>query len=63
MEKIKELRTKAGVSQHKLALESGVSRYRISMAEVGYLTLTASEIRALETTLAIIAKQQVEALK
>ena len=63
MDKIKEMRNKFRVSQHRLALISGIGRYRISMAEIGYLILRDSEIRALETALALIEKQQAEALK
>lgn len=61
MKEVTNKRKQSKVSQFKLALTSGVSRFRISMAESGYLQLCADEVAALKKALDLILKQQAEA--
>jgi transcriptional regulator with XRE-family HTH domain len=52
MVRIQELRTMAGLTQFRLAKQSGVGRTRLSLAECGYIELRREEYEALEHALA-----------
>jgi DNA-binding XRE family transcriptional regulator len=52
MGNIKELRKAAGLTQVKLARQSGVSRFRICMAETESLPLRPEEVEAINRAVA-----------
>lgn len=51
-------RLAAGVSQIKLAYEAKVSRYRIVLAEQGYIKLRPEELSSIETALKKISSRK-----
>jgi predicted transcriptional regulator len=48
---LKRLRRDAGITQHALARATGVHRWRISHAELGWLKLTTQEVELIRNTL------------
>jgi predicted transcriptional regulator len=50
MQNLKVIRTAAGLSQMRLAQKAAVSRFRICMAESGYLELRPEEVSAITNT-------------
>ena len=51
MQNLREIRTAIGYSQIKLANKSGVSRFRIYLAESGSLVLRPNEVHAIREAL------------
>jgi len=54
---LKSLRSKVGMSQMRLAKETGVSRYRIHLAENGYDQLRQDEKKKILAAFSKIAKK------
>ena len=59
---IRELRKAARITQWELASRTGISRMRLSLAECGYVALTATELAAIQTTTLAIAEARVHGL-
>lgn len=57
-ERLRKLRILSGKSQIIAAKESGIDRWRLSMAENGHLDLTPAEVSALEGVLLPVAQSR-----
>lgn len=60
---LRAIRQAADLSQQELELESGVSRWRISAHESGYLQLKPAELRAINTALIELGQRRATRLK
>ena len=58
MRRLKNLRRDSGLTQHELALASGVARWRISHAEVGLLRLAPEEVNSIREALVTVCEKR-----
>jgi len=59
---IRQLRKTARITQWELADRTGISRMRLSLAECGYVSLTAAELAAVESATVSTAEARLQQL-